>query len=173
MPITSSDNYFEDFRVGAIYDHPRARTIDNADNLWITHLTLNTAQVHFNLDYRQQMMGGIFAERLVMGAVTLALVVGLTSEDMSENAFMDLGMDEIKLSTPVYRDDTLYASSEVLEVRDSEERPDAGIVAYRFTGRNSDGAVVVQGKRTLLVKRRSHWAVADGHGKELADERNA
>lgn len=166
MPVTSKDNYFEDFRVGDVYDHPRARTIDNNDNLWITHVTMNTAQAHFNLDYMQSMMDGIFSERLVMGAVTVAMVVGLTSEDMSENAFMDEGLSGIRLSTPVYRDDTLYASSEVLEVRDSDERPDAGVMVYRFTGRKTDGSQVVQGERTILVKRRSHWAADDGHGNE-------
>lgn len=167
LPFTSNDNYFEDFRVGDVYEHPRGRTVSNVDNLWITHLTLNTAQAHFNLDYMQDMMGGIFRERLVMGAVTVAVVIGLTSEDMSENAFTDLGLNAIRLSNPVYKDDTLYASSEVLEVRDSEERRDAGLVTYRFTGRKTDGAVVVQGERRLLVKRRAYWAELDGHGKEL------
>lgn len=167
MPVTSRNNYYEDFRVGDVYDHPRARTIDNNDNLWITHVTMNTAQAHFNLEYMHSMMDGIFSERLVMGAVTVAMVVGLTSEDMSENAFMDQGLSAIRLSTPVYRDDTLYANSEVLEVRDSDERPDAGVVVYRFTGRKTDGSEVVQGVRTLLVKRRSHWATDDGHGSEV------
>jgi itaconyl-CoA hydratase len=173
MAHTSSDNYFEDFRIGDVFEHPRARTVSNTDNLWITHTTLNTAQAHFNLDYMQDMMGGIFRERLVMGAVTLAFVVGLTSEDMSENAFMDLGLSAIRLTTPVYKDDTLYARSEVLDVSDSDERADAGVLTYRFTGRKTDGSVVVEGERTLLVKRRSHWAELDGHGKELVHGRRA
>lgn len=173
MAITSAFNYYEDFHVGDVYDHPRARTVSNTDNLWITHQSLNTAQAHFNLDYMQDMMGGVFRERLVMGAVTIAIVIGLTSEDMSENAFMDLGMGSIRLSNPVYKDDTLYATSEVLDVGDSDDREDAGIVSYRFEGRKTDGSIVVQGERRLLVKRRSHWAKVDGNPQEVLNGRGA
>lgn len=160
MAKTSDDNYFEDFRVGTTYEHTRGRTISNDDNLSVTHLTLNTAQAHFNLDYMAGMMDGLFDERLVMGGLTTAIVVGLTSQDISENAFLDLGLDRIRLRAPVYKDDTLYARSEILEVSDSPDRPDAGIVRYRFTGRKTDGALVVEGERTLLVKRRTHWTAS-------------
>lgn len=172
MAYTSPDNYFEGFRTGDVYEHVRGRTVSNEDNVWLTHLSLNTAQAHFNLDYAREMMDGAFRERLVMGGVTLAIVVGLTSEDLSENAFMDLGLTGIRLRSPVYRDDTLYARSEIIEVRDSDERADAGVVVYRFTGRKSDGTVVVEGERRLLVKRRSHWGHLDGNP-EVAHERSA
>jgi len=173
MAKTSPDNYFENFRVGDVYQHVRGRTVTNEDNLSITHLTLNTAQPHFNLEYMQEMMGGEFRERLVMGAVTLAIVVGLTSEDMSENAFVDLGLTGIRLFSPVYKDDTLYATSEVLRVGDSHSRPDAGEMAYRFTGRKGDGSLVVEGERQLLIKRREYWARRDGNEEESADGRRA
>jgi itaconyl-CoA hydratase len=163
MALTGNQNYFEDFRVGNVFEHPRGRTVTHLDNYLVTHMSMNTAEAHFNLEYMTQMMGGIYRERLVVGPCTIAIVVGLTSEDMSENAFMDLGLTAIKLPNPVFDGDTLYARSEVLETRESDARPDAGIVRYRFTGRNGGGATVVEGERTILVKKRAHWAQRDGN----------
>ncbi|WP_236794235.1 MaoC family dehydratase [Amycolatopsis sp. GM8] len=172
MAYTSPDSYFEDFSTGTVHEHVRGRTVSNEDNLAITHLTLNTAQGHFNLDYMRDLMDGAFRERLVMGAVTLAIVIGLTSEDMSENAIAEIGLTGIRLSNPVYREDTLYARSEVIELRDAD-RPDAGLLTYRFTGRKADGTEVATGLRTVLLKRREHWAAADGHTTEVTHAHSA
>ena len=163
MGITGTGNYFEDFQVGDVLEHARGRTVTDTDNYLVTHMTMNTAQAHFNLPYARQMMGGAFAERLVVGPCTIAIVVGLTSEDMSENAFMDLGMTGIRLPNPVFAGETLKARSEVLEVREGD-RPDAGIVRYRLTGCKDGGTPVVEGERTILVKKRAHWAKGDGNG---------
>ncbi|GAA5079325.1 acyl dehydratase [Thermocatellispora tengchongensis] len=163
MPYTSPDNYFEHFTAGDRYEHVRGRTVSNVDNLWLTLTTLNTAQGHFNLDYIHRASGGLFTERLVMGGATLAIVIGLTAEDMSENALADLGLTGVRLPAPVYRGDTLYAHSEVVELSDAGDRPDAGVMTYRFTGRKGDGTVVVEGTRRVLLKRFSHWAERDGH----------
>ncbi len=164
MGITGGGNYFESFQVGDVYVHARGRTVTNLDNYWVTHMTQNTAQAHFNVDNAKKMLGGAFHERLVLGPATIAIVVGLTSEDMSENAFMDLGMTGLKLPNPVFAGDTLHARSEVIETRDCETRPDAGIVRYRFTGLKDGDTVVAQGERTILVKKRAYWARADGNG---------
>lgn len=170
MSYTSDDSYWEDFVVGDVYEHVRGRTVSNEDNLAISHLTLNTAQGHFNLDYMRDVMDGIFEERLVMGAVNLAIIIGLTSEDMSENAIAEIGMTQIRLTNPVYREDTLYARSEVVELADSD-REDAGALTYRFTGRKADGTVIATGLRTVLVKRRSHWAEKDGNPPQAGNQK--
>lgn len=52
--------------------------------------------------------------------------------------------------------DTIYSDSEVLEIRDSNSRPNVGIVTVRTRGYNQDGVIVITFKRTLLVYRRSH-----------------
>ncbi len=166
MSITGPNSYFEDFAVGDVYEHARGRTVTNLDNYAITHMSMNTAQAHFNLIYSRQLMDGAFPERLVVGLCTIGLVVGLTTEDMSENAFLDLGLTALKLPSPVFAGDTIYAKSEVLEVRDSPERQDAGILRYRFTGTNGDGKVVAEGERIVLLKKRSHWATVDGSAPE-------
>lgn len=155
--LTGDGNYYEDFDVGQRYRHVRGRTVSNTDNLVWTLSTLNTAQAHFNLGYSTGMMDGAFDERLVMGGCTIALVVGLTSEDMAENAVGDLLYDDIRLHTPVYRGDTLYAESEVVELATAAERDDCGEMAYRWRGWKYQDRTVATGYRRILVKRRSHW----------------
>jgi itaconyl-CoA hydratase len=166
MAYTATGSYFEELRVGDTFEHARGRTVTQADNLAATHGTLNTAQAHFDLHYSTSMMDGAFTERLVMGGLTLAIVVGLTSADLSENALGDLALTAVRFPNPVYPGDTLYASSEVLRVADFPDRPDAGLVEYRFTGYKDDGSTVVEGVRTILVKRRSAFGERDGNPTE-------
>lgn len=162
MSYTSQDSYLEDFEIGVTYEHVRARTVSNVDNLWITHASMNTAQAHFNLDHMPGLMDGRFSERLVMGGATLSLVLGLTAEDMAENAIAELGVTDIRIPNPVYRGDTLYATSTVLGVGPAPNgRADAGTLKYEFEGHKTDGTRVVQGVRELLVKRRDPWMVRD------------
>lgn len=151
--LTGSGNYYEDFVVGDVYEHCRGRTVEQYDNYMVTHMSLNTAQAHFNLPYSQALLDGTFPERLVVGLCTLGIVVGLTSEDMSENAVAEVGMDAIRIPAPVFVQDTLYARSEVLELRDNADRPNTGFMRYRFTGTNQRGQKVIEGERTVLLKK--------------------
>ena len=159
---TGDDNYFEDFSPGMRFDHARGRTVDNVDNLWVTHTTLNTAEAHYNLPYAHGLMDGRFEERLVMGAVIIAIVIGLTSEDISENAIADVGVTGVRLHNPVFEGDTLHAESEILEVSADPNRESGGLVTYRFRGRKGDDVPVVEGIRTVSLKRRSHWLNGQG-----------
>ncbi|HNM79394.1 MAG TPA: MaoC family dehydratase [Tepidiformaceae bacterium] len=151
--LTGGDNYFEDFVVGAKYEHARGKTVTEMDGVLITNMVMNTAQGHFNED---QMAKGPMGQRIVFGGVTAAMVVGLAMQDTGEQALAEIGMTGIRFRVPVHHGDTLYAFSEVLETRDSD-RPDAGVVRFAHRGLNQDGKVVFEGERTVLLKRRSHW----------------
>ena len=76
--------------------------------------------------------------------------------DDGQRAIANLGWKEIRLTHPLYVGDTLYAESEVLEVRESKSRPEAGVVTVRTTGRNQSGDVVCVFDRTILVSKRGH-----------------
>lgn len=151
--LTHWDNYFEDFEVGAVYEHARGRTITEMDNVMITLQVLNTAQGHFNED---RMARSPFRHRINFGGITAAFVVGLASEDTGENTLAELSLDQIRFSHPVYHGDTLYAFSEVLEKSESD-REDAGVIRFQHVGANQDRKVVFTGERRVLMKRRSHW----------------
>jgi itaconyl-CoA hydratase len=155
----SHGTYFEDFAVGQVYVHLRGRTVTNYDNYALTHLSMNTAHAHFDLAYSQQMLDGRFTERLVAGPCTLGLVVGLTAQDMSENAFVDIGLTQLRLPNPVFASDTLRAKSEVLALED--DRTDSGVMRYRFSATNQHGKTVAEGVRIVRLKKREAWAAKD------------
>jgi itaconyl-CoA hydratase len=81
-------------------------------------------------------------------------VTGQSVTDVSQNAFANLGWDEVRLPAPVFEGDTIYSQSEVLEARASKSRPAVGIVTVRTTGYNQRSEVVISFKRTVLVYRR-------------------
>ncbi|MCC6708345.1 MAG: MaoC family dehydratase [Gammaproteobacteria bacterium] len=145
--------YFEDFEVGHIYQHRPGRTISEVDNTWFTLLTMNTHPLHFDAEYAK---ASEFGKVLVNSAFTVSLVVGMSVSDVSQKAIANLGWKEIKLPAPVFVGDTLYAESEVLGKRESASRPTAGIVTVRTWGKKSDGTVVCEFDRNMLIPKRGH-----------------
>ena len=142
---------FEDYAVGTVFRHPVGRTITETDNIWFTCLTMNTNQIHFNAHYAERTQ---FGQRLVNSAFTLALITGMTVPDTSENAAANLAWTDIKLPKPVFVGDTLWAESEILELRESKSNPSVGIVSMRCRGINQRREVVIEFKRTFMVYKR-------------------
>lgn len=145
--------FYEDFEPGAVYRHPLGRTISDADNTWFTLLTLNTNQIHFN---RHHTARTGFGRNLVNSCLTLALVTGMSVIDTSFHAMANLGWDEIRLPNPVFEGDTVYAESRVLDKRESQSRPEVGIVHIETRGLNQDGKVVISYHRRFMVYKRGH-----------------
>jgi itaconyl-CoA hydratase len=148
-----SGRYYEEFEVGATYEHRPGRTISEADNTWFTLLTMNTHPIHFDAEYARQ---SEFGRPLVVSTLTLSLLVGMSVSDTSQKAIANLGWDKVRLPKPVFVGDTLYAESTVLDKRDSASRPDQGIVTIRTLGRNQREEVVCEFERTMLIMRRGN-----------------
>ncbi|MCW2691585.1 MAG: hypothetical protein JWM67_189 [Mycobacterium sp.] len=151
MSLTGSDNYFEDFRPGAVYEHARGKTVTEMDNVLLTHLVMNTAQGHFNED---RMKDTSFGQRITFGGITASMIIGLAAQDTAEHAVAEIGLDKVRFLSPVFHGDTLYAFTEVLSAEDSD-RPDAGVVRFRHWGINNRDQTVFQGERTVMVRRRT------------------
>jgi itaconyl-CoA hydratase len=143
--------YFEDFEIGDIYRHPLGRTITAADNAWFTLLTMNTNQMHFNDHYASR---STFGRALVNSGLTVAMILGISVTDISQNAVANLSWKSIRLTHPVFVGDTLYAQSLVLDKRESTSRPFAGVVSVRTQGLNQDGDVVMTFERSVMVYKR-------------------
>jgi itaconyl-CoA hydratase len=143
--------FFEDFEPGDLYQHPLGRTVTESDNTWFTLLTMNTNQIHFNTQYAAR---SEFARPLVNSTLTIAIAVGQSVTDVSQNVFANLQMDEVKLPHPVFAGDTLWSESLVLTKRESASRPHAGIVTVRTRTLNQDGEEVCSFRRTFFVYKR-------------------
>nr|WP_206027580.1 MaoC family dehydratase [Rhodococcus kroppenstedtii] len=145
--------FFEDYVVGDVYQHPLGRTITETDNTWITLLSMNTNQNHFNAHLAAQ--NPITEGRVIVNSgFTVAVVLGISVLDMSQNAISNLAFTDIKMSHPVYEGDTLYAESICTGLRKSESRPYAGIVSMITRGLNQDGVEVISWKRSVMVATR-------------------
>lgn len=153
--------FLEDFVVGDVFQHPLGRTITATDNAWFTLLTGNTNQLHFNEHYAEQSSSG---RQLVNSGLTVAMVLGLSVLDISQNAVANLEWQDIKLLQPVFVGDTLYAESIVLKVRESASRPYAGVLTVGTRGLKQDGTVCLTYTRSVMVYKRGagpgHFPVA-------------
>ena len=143
--------YYEDFAVGDTYKHWPGRTITAADNTWFTLLTMNQHPIHFDEEYAKKTE---FGKPLVNSTLTLAIVVGMSVADVSQNAVANLGWTDIVMPAPVFNGDTLYAESTVLERRESKSRPTQGIVTVATRAWKQDGTTVMTFKRSVLVPKR-------------------
>ena len=114
---------------------------------------MNTHPLHFDAAYAARTE---FGRPVVNSCLTLAIVAGMSVSDLSQKAIANLGWDKIKLTAPVFAGDTIYAESEVLELRESKSRPTQGIVTVRTTGKKADGTVFMSYERTILVPRHGH-----------------
>lgn len=145
--------YFEEFTVGQIFDHAIRRTITETDNVLITTMTHNPAALHLDAEY---MKGTEFGKPLVNSCLTLALMIGISVNDMTHGTTVaNLGWDEVRFPKPLFHGDTIHVQSEVLELRDSKSRPNNGIAIFAHRTYNQHDELVASCKRTALMLKKS------------------
>ncbi len=149
----TSGLYWEDFQPGDVFEHRPGRTVLDTDNVWMTLLTLNVQQVHFDAAYAAKTE---WKKMLVDSTFTLALLTGMSVRTVSAKVVANLGWDKVKATHPVFAGDTLYAESTILNKRESKSRPTQGIVTVATRGVNQAGVEVMSFERTMLVYRRGH-----------------
>lgn len=151
--VANHGRYLEDFVVGDVYEHRPGRTITEADNIQFSLLTMNRHPMHCDHAFAAR---SEFGKPLVNSGLTLAMVLGMTVDDVSAKAVANLGWKEIKLVAPVFPGDTIYARSTVLDVRESKKRPTQGIVTTHTEGYKADGTVFLTFERASLIPKRGH-----------------
>lgn len=143
--------YFEEFTVGDVYEHRPGRTITETDNIWFTLLTMNTHPLHFDSEFAARTE---FGKPLICSPLTVAIMTGQSVSDVSQKAVANLGWKDIRLLKPLFAGDTLTSETEVLEKRESEKRPEQGIVTIKTYGKNQHGEVVCDFVRVMLIWKR-------------------
>jgi itaconyl-CoA hydratase len=140
--------YFDQFEVGDIIEHRPGRTVTEADNIWQSLLNLNSHPLHIDNVYARATE---FGRCVVSSLVTVSIVGGMSTNGTSAKSIANLGWENIVLLAPVFVGDTLYAESEVIEMRLSKSRVGSGIVTFETRGRKEDGSFFMKFRRSALI----------------------
>ncbi|MFM2098847.1 MAG: Bifunctional protein PaaZ [Pseudomonadota bacterium] len=144
--------WFDELNVGQTFAHAIRRTVTETDNVLFTAMTHNPAQLHLDEEY---MKGTEFGTRIVNSAFTLGLMVGISVGDTTlGTAVANLGWDEVRFPKPLFHGDTVNVVTEVIELRESKSRPEAGIVTFLHKAFNQHGDVVASCKRSGLQRKK-------------------
>jgi len=143
--------FLEDFNLGDIYRHWPGKTITESDNNLFSLLTMNHHPVHLDAEYCKSQQHGKF---LVVGTLVISVVVGMTVSEISGKAIANLGFEKITHDNPVFIGDTVYAESEILEVRRSISKPDRGIIYVETRAFNQRKEKVLMLRRHVLIPSR-------------------
>ena len=145
--------YFEDFEIGDVFEHRPGRTITEADNIWMSLLTMNPQPLHFDVEFAKKTE---WKRCLIDSTITLAILTGMSVRTISGKLVANLGWDKVRATHPLFAGDTLYAESEIIAKRPSKSRPTQGIVTVRTRGFNQKKKLVMEFERTVLVYKRGH-----------------
>jgi acyl dehydratase len=145
--------YLEGFEVGRVYRHRLTRTVTQMDNMLFSNMTLNPQPLHIDAHFcatetqwGQPIMNSLF---------TLGLMIGISVTDLTVGTTIgNLGMTDVRFPAPLFEGDTVSCTTEVVSVRGSKSRPDAGLVEFRHKAFKQDGTLVAECLRTAFINRR-------------------
>lgn len=148
MPLIDNriDMPLDEIEIGHVF-RSGGRTVTETDVVNYCALTGNWIEIHSNVHYAAQTR---FKERLVQGSLTYSILTGLISFGPPIQA--NYGINNLRYRKPVHIGDTLYASAEVLDKRDKDDK--YGVVTFLIKGLNQNGEVVQQSEWSLLMLRK-------------------
>jgi acyl dehydratase len=145
--------YFDEWTIGEKIEHEIRRTVTETDNLLFSTMTHNPQPLHIDAEFAKK---SEFGQILVNGTFTFALMVGLSVTDTTLGTLVaNLGYDKLVMPKPVFIGDTLRAFSEVVELKESKSRPQAGIITFKHEMLNQRDEIVCQCLRMAMLKRKS------------------
>lgn len=145
--------YFDEWAIGDTLTHDIRRTVTETDNLLFTTMTHNPQPLHLDIEAAK---ASEFGQILVNGTFTFSLMVGLSVGDTTLGTLVaNLGYDKLVMPKPVFIGDTLYATSEVIGLKESKSRPNAGIVTFLHKAINQRDEIVCQCERSALIQRKA------------------
>jgi len=149
MTVQHHGKWFEELPVGLVVEHALRRTVTEADNVLFSSMTMNPAALHLDAEYAK---GTEFGRPLVNSLFTLGLVVGISVLETTHGTTVaNLGFDRVEFPAPVFAGDTLRVESEVVAARESQSRPNEGIVTFEHRAFNQHGDLVCRAVRGALI----------------------
>ena len=155
--MNTQKSFFEDFKLGDKAVSP-GRTVTETDIVMFAALSGDWSELHTNAEY---MKHSVFGQRIAHGLLTLSIATGLalrTGTQGTIDVLAFLGMDKIRLNSPVFIGDTIHVELEVTEARTSQSRPDAGILRFKNTVKNQRNEEVATYETAVMVNKKSQQA---------------
>jgi acyl dehydratase len=141
--------YFEDLHEGRVIDAEWTRTITEADNVLFCSMTMNVQKLHLDAEFAKNTE---FGRPLVNSLFTLGLMIGMSVHNATQGTTVaNLGMTDVRFPAPVFAGDTIRTTTTVIAARESESRPDAGIVTLRHESFNQRDQLVATCERAALM----------------------
>jgi acyl dehydratase len=145
--------FFDDFEIGRLYQHRLTRTVTQMDNMLFSNMTLNPQPLHIDAhfcatetEWGRPLMNSLF---------TLGLMIGISVNDLTVGTTIaNLGMTEVKFPSPLFENDTVHCTTEILGKRESKSRANAGIVEFLHKTYQQDGKLVAECKRQAFINKR-------------------
>ncbi len=144
-------SYLDEYRVGDIYRHWPGKTITESDNNLFTLLIMNHNPLHIDKHYCSETQHG---KILVVGTLVFSLVAGMSVSDISGKAIANLDYENIVHKGPVFLNDTIYAETEIISIRNSRTKSDRGILYVETRANNQKNEIILTFRRNVLIKRR-------------------
>lgn len=142
--------YFESFEIGERIEHSLRRTVTQMDNMLFSNMTLNPQPLHIDRDYCEN--ESQFGQPLMNSMFTLGLMIGISVNETTMGTLVaQLGMTDVKFPAPVFENDTIRVSTDVIGKRESRSRPKEGIVEFHHKAYKQDGTLVAECKRQALM----------------------
>jgi acyl dehydratase len=138
--------FYEELAVGEVFKHWPGRTITEHDNAWFALLSMNHNPMFIDHHHAPQ--------RPVIEGLVFSLAVGMSVGDTSGKTIANLGYETVVFERTLYVGDSLYAETEILEKRESESKPDRGIVYIETRAFNQRGERVLVLRRRFLAPKR-------------------
>lgn len=144
--------YLEDFKPGEVIRHRLTRTVTQMDNMLFSNMTLNPAPLHIDADFCAKETE--FGKPIINSLFTLGLLIGISVNDTTMGTTIaNLGMKDVKFPAPLFDGDTIHCTTEVVSVRESKSRPDAGIVEFLHRAFNQNDQLVAECTRQAFMKK--------------------
>lgn len=144
--------YWEDFVVGEEFTTP-GRTVGEGMINVIAGLGGYTLPFFWD---EQAAKETVFGTRVAPGRVTLLMMGGLEEQGGfydEETLVAVVGLDKVRISSPLKHGDTLKVHGKLLEKREAKN-PKHGIIVHQSTCVNQRGQVVATTESTHLIKKR-------------------
>lgn len=135
------------------------RTLDKGDFSILHQLTWFNMAVHSDAEYAKETW---FRERSLAGPVIFAVADGLVHHadniagllaGSGYEIYAYIGVDNMKITSPVLFGDTLRADAEVVELRPTKN-PERFLFIYRNSAYNQRDQQVIEYRTTMLVTKK-------------------